>query len=318
MRLLITPPFDSPIAPRMLEPPEFASILAEHGVHVTDDPKRADLELVGGMQLWSGPNHCRLPLNRVVIIDGEPPQPEYLLPHYQDTRLRHVITPLNGAYADCFAFHIPPPDRRERTWGNNKICRRICQFATYRSRGGNANGGSHLVVSLNGELYANRVLCVERVKLGLELRKRIPTDIYGRGWPDGIVAGNSRNRVDFLKERHRICSQYDFDLCWENMEIPNYVSEKFWAPLYAGVVPIYWGPREWHARLPNVFVDARCYDCGVAGYDTRSLAEDLGDAYGLMFDASQDWYRSLPRDSAHVSWVKAAHWLGEELTRLAV
>jgi len=320
MNLLITPPFDSPIAPKMLEPQELASILAEHGIHVTDDPKRADLELVGGVQLWTGSDHCRLPHDRVVLIDGEPPQPEYLQPHYtvDSGHFAHVITPLNGAYADCFAFYDPPPDERPKLDGK----RGLCQLATYRDQLGNCDDGERLVVQVNGDGYAPRVLCNRRVEVALGLREPVGVDIFGRGWERAGVRSlyAGRELPNFLEQRHAVSSNYRFDLNWENMEIHHYATEKFWSPLRVGTLPVYWGPPDLHAQVPqDTLVDARRYDMG-EHYDTPGLAVELlhmGDQDWLWrTEALQDWYRSLPRDIGYRSWVKAGHLLGRVLERL--
>lgn len=317
MRLLITPPFDSPIAPKMLSADELASILAEHSVDVTDDPKRADIELVGGTQLWSGPEHCRLSRERVVLIDGEPPQPEYLLPHYfVPIGFAAVLTPANLAvYSDCFAYYEPPPSKMPEFDGR----RGMCQLATYREMPGNANGGTHLLVTPGGEPWCWRVLCNERADVGRRLHGKEGFDLYGRGWERvGVdVVDNSRNSSDFLERRHKIARCYRFDLNWENMEIPRYATEKFWSALYAGALPVYWGPPDMHAQLPpETIVDARCYDRGDS-YDLDGLVQELqsffDDEWRGRAEDLQYWYRDLPRDIAHRSWVKAAHMLGRSL-----
>jgi len=309
MKLLITPPFDSPIPPATLPADELASIFAEHGIRVTDDPRQADLELAGFGAIVD-PSILRLPRERVVLADGEPAQPQYLLPHYGWTGFAAIVTPMNGAYdGDCMAFYEPPgaPYTGPRA-------RKIVQLATYRTQGGNANGGSHQVVSVNGrELYSARVLCRLRAMVGLAIHAAWPDFIavYGRGWPEGVAVDCSRTRVAFVSERQRVASWYTWDFCWENMAIPGYVSEKFWGALRAGALPVYWGPDEFMAELPcDSIVDARQwlyrdgYDvAGLVGYLRAMSDAELARRLATL----RSWHESLPRDAAHRSWVRAAH-----------
>jgi len=314
MKILITPPFDSPIAPVMLRPEVFASILSSKGVQVVTDTKQADYELVGTWYLQPNGTY-RLPANRWIVVDGEPPQPEYLLPHYGENPFKAVFTPATkDVYkGDCMAFYEPPLQRRPSAIRWN---RRICQLATYRTQGGNGMNYQWQSGVTNGQAWQYRVLCVRRVTVGLDIREMRPEliDIYGRGWPPGIAVDNTRNRLDFLAVRHDTCRRYAFDLCWENMEIPNYVSEKFWSPVRMGVLPVYWGPAIFHDMLPDdTIVDCR----------GRSAKGILSEVEGMSFweyrrrvSRLLDWYYELPRDAHEKSWLRAAYHLAERLVGL--
>ncbi len=323
MKLLITPPFDSPIAPTMLDPrTELAPILAEYDVEVTDNLVEADLELVG-YTAGVDPRRCRLPRQRVVLIDGEPPQPEYLLPHYAQEGYAAILTPANlQVYdQDCMACYEPPlPERPKVTERGG----RIVQLATFRRREGNVNFGTHILVSINGrELFSYRVLCNLRVMVGLAIKQSNPEliDLYGRGWPEGTtVVEESRARSDFLEVRHQIASRYAFDLCWENVEIPYWVSEKFWSPVRMGVLPLYWGPSGIHELVPkDTLIDCRSYLHGF-DYDVEGLVYDVThmsfEEYARRTETLLDWYYSLPTDSHKQSWLKSAHRLGATLQQL--
>jgi hypothetical protein len=324
MNLLVTPPFDSPIPPRFLDlRTELIPILAEHGIRVVTDPARADLELAGQAASLDPARH-RLPRNRVVIMDGEPPQPEFLLPFYTGQGWAGVLCPGNLlAYADDGLAHYDPPlPERPKVTERGM---RVVQLATFRSRPGNLNEGKFLLVNPNGEgAFAYRILCNLRVQVGLALQALHPEtiDLYGRGWPAGTATvENSRGRLDFLEVRHDIAQRYAFDLCWENMEVPYYVTEKFWSPVRMGVLPIYWGPPEFHNRLPaDTLVDARRYLSG-SGYDVGALAYDLRNMsfseYHRRTERLLDWYYDLPRDSHRRSWVAAAHRMARALLDIA-
>lgn len=306
IKLLITGPFDSPIAPAMLTPAEFAAVLAEHDISVVSDAAKADLELCGW--LWHQLGCMHLPRNRVIVVDGEPPQPEYLLPHYTERGFAAIVTPVSGAYAaDCMAFYEPPPTTRPRpSWRYG----RVVQLATYRTRPG------PIRVSVNGAAPAQyRVLCDLRVKVGLALHQLLPgmVDLYGRGWPPGVVVGNDRGRPDFLSSRHHISAKYAFDLCWENTEIHGYVSEKFWSPVRVGTLPVYWGPENF-CLPPNTIVDCRSYlRSDGATFDVVQLAYDVTHMdhaeYCRRVSTLLDWYYALPTDSHRQSVTKAAHHL---------
>jgi hypothetical protein len=325
MKLLITPPFDTPVAPHRLDRNlDLGPILADYGVELVDEPLEADFELLGiGASL--DPSLRRLPTDRAILVDGEPPQPDYLLPHFtvEQAAYAALLTPANHlAYApDGMAFYEPPlpdvPRKREKRV-------RVIQLATYRSRPGNANDGTHLIVQQEGRLYCHRVLCNLRAEVGRALQKLDPTliDICGRGWPpDVIIRENSRGGSDFVARRLALVSDYGFDLCWENMEVPHYVSEKFWSAVRSGVLPIYWGPPEFHARLPaDSIVDARGYLLPHGGFDVERLRGDLTDMseveYLNRLGRLLDWYESLDHESAYASWVEAAHVLGRRLQTL--
>jgi hypothetical protein len=77
--------------------------------------------------------------------------------------------------------------------------------------------------------YECRVLCVERCKVGLRIQHEYPEvlDLFGRGWPSSArISGISRNGEEWFDIKNEILQQYDFDLCWENTVVSNYVSEK--------------------------------------------------------------------------------------------
>ena len=157
------------------------------------------------------------------------------------------------------------------------------------------------------------VLCDSRSRLGLLAAREHPErfHIYGRGWPVGIVQGNTRSAPNFVAKRGKIVRQYAFDFCVENMGIPNYVSEKFWSTARQGVMPIYWG-------APN-FTPPGALNFAAIGYVgmMRATAEIPDWEYRDEVNHLLDWYYALPRDSAEQSWRKAAHTLGRKVAEVA-
>ncbi|XP_018785886.1 PREDICTED: alpha-(1,3)-fucosyltransferase B-like [Bactrocera latifrons] len=84
-----------------------------------------------------------------------------------------------------------------------------------------------------------------------ELMQHIPIDSYGsclnnRQMPDSL-------QTDFLnklytEEMYRFIGQYKFMISIENGVCEDYITEKYWRPLIAGTVPIYFGSpsiRDW-------------------------------------------------------------------------
>jgi hypothetical protein len=248
-----------------------------------------------------------------------------LLPHYTSDQARYaaVLTPGNLlAYApDGMAFYEPPTRSAPR---RKQKLDRVIQLATFRSRPGNANDGTHLVVQQQNRLYCHRVLCTLRASVGRSLHLLDPEffHVYGRGWPsDVVVRENSRGGSDFVARRVQLAQDYGFDFCWENMEIPHYVSEKFWSALRAGILPIYWGPPEFHAHLPkDSILDARDYLEPLGGFDFLRLHRDLLEMseaeYLRRLGTILDWYDSLDTDAAKRSWLESAHVLAQVLTSL--
>lgn len=91
-------------------------------------------------------------------------------------------------------------------------------------------------------------------------------DLYGRGWnslwrippryrkqlalilKDGVVAVD--NKIETI-------SKYKFNLCFENVRYPGYVTEKIFDAMMAGTIPVYYGaPDIVDFVPPQAFIDA--------------------------------------------------------------
>lgn len=99
-----------------------------------------------------------------------------------------------------------------------------------------------------------------------ELMRWLPIDSYGK------VFHNKTLHTDSGRESAiRTMSDYKFTIAFENAVAPDYVTEKFYNPLYAGSVPIYLG-------APNINEFSPSPDCfiNVRDFTTpRALAEFL-------------------------------------------
>jgi hypothetical protein len=315
IQLLLTPPFRFNVAPDVLDhESELAPILAEHGIELTREPAKADMELAGTYYFLDKPT-WRLPKDRVAVITPEPPQADYLEAVYLDSGFAAVLSPVNQMVCapDCMAYFEPPRlARKKRIEKKNSIV----LLATYRYA-----EGSFMSVTLNGgETYYHRTLAYARSMTGLILKNVLPeaVDLYGRYWPHGAaVAGNSREAPDWRERKLALLGRYGFNLCWENSELPGYVTEKIWDSIDAGVLPLYWGPPEFHAMLPpDSVLDCRRYLDG-DGLSVEALLDDVlsmsAADYARRIGTLYDWHRAIDPEAKKKSARAAAHILGRAL-----
>ena len=106
----------------------------------------------------------------------------------------------------------------------------------------------------------------------VELSKFDAVDLYGQGWSKWW----NREALWFLYWRHlnklmsiykgtcvskfETLQGYDFCLCFENMAMNGYITEKIFDCLYAGTIPLYLGAPDITKYIPeNVFIDCRNY-----------------------------------------------------------
>jgi hypothetical protein len=124
--------------------------------------------------------------------------------------------------------------------------------------------GNHKPASFTGELYSKRIEALAA------LAKFGKVDLYGRGWERWW----SRNSLWFPYWRHRLAlmsifkgsctskyevlSKYEFALCFENMQMKGYITEKIFDCLYAGAIPLYLGATDISDLIPSeAYIDCR-------------------------------------------------------------
>jgi hypothetical protein len=127
--------------------------------------------------------------------------------------------------------------------------------------------GSHVPRRSTGELYSKRIEGMA------ELAKSGKIDLYGRGWDRWW--SRSSMWLPYWKNRHKLMSiyqgpcqskyetlaKYSFSLCFENMEMLGYVTEKIFDCFYAGTVPIYLGAKDIRKLIPeSSYIDFRNYN----------------------------------------------------------
>ena len=147
-------------------------------------------------------------------------------------------------------------------------------------------------VLTEGELYTERLRALKHFAAGGGI------DLWGRLWENGLgeleaefgdaVRRSWRGPVD---DKHEAMSRYRFAICYENMILDGWITEKLFDCLYAGVVPIYLGaPDIGDAVDPNCYIDARRF----ANYDEmeRYLASLTDIEYEAMRIAGRDYLAS--------------------------
>jgi len=124
----------------------------------------------------------------------------------------------------------------------------------------------HIPFSLNGELYS------KRIEVMLNFAKSEKIDLFGKGWDKwwtykSVWLPNLLNYKKLIsiyrgpcESKHEVLSRYKFSLCFENMSMEGYISEKIFDCFYAGCVPIYLGANNISKLIPtNTFIDCRKY-----------------------------------------------------------
>lgn len=150
---------------------------------------------------------------------------------------------------------IPHDEVLEPYWGNDRRMKRVVVI-----------NGSHNPQSKVGEQYSLRI------KAMAELSKMGAVDLYGMGWDKWWSREamwlpywlNRRVLLSIYKgkcaSKFEVLQNYEFCLCFENMRMDGYITEKIFDCLYAGTIPLYMGAPDILEYIPeDVFVDCRKY-----------------------------------------------------------
>lgn len=127
--------------------------------------------------------------------------------------------------------------------------------------------GNHRPARMERELYSKRIDAM------LGLMKHQVVDLYGRGWERWWSRASMwlpywRNRKKILSiykgacdSKYEILSQYVFCLCFENMAIQGYVTEKIFDCFYSGTIPLYLGATDIETMIPpGAYIDCRKFE----------------------------------------------------------
>lgn len=133
--------------------------------------------------------------------------------------------------------------------------------------------GNHIPRKVQNELYSKRIEAMAGLApLGI-------VDLYGRGWAKWWSRASMwlpywKNRKALMSiykgacdSKYEVLSQYKFSLCFENMAMKGYVTEKIFDCLYAGTVPLYLGAPDIEDLIPkDVYIDCRGFSSWQAMY----------------------------------------------------
>ena len=96
----------------------------------------------------------------------------------------------------------------------------------------------------------------KRMAFVQKLKEYIQVDIYGAMAPFTSILKCPRSKKDFCMKM--LGRDYKFYLSFENSLCDDYVTEKLWTPIYAGVVPVVLGAFNYSSLLPpQSFIDVR-------------------------------------------------------------
>lgn len=147
--------------------------------------------------------------------------------------------------------------------------------------------GNHKPASYDNELYSKRIEALTA------LSTFGTVDLYGRGWERWWTRSSMwlpywRHRRTLMsiykgscKSKYEVLSQYSFALCFENMAMKGYITEKIFDCLYAGTIPLYLGAKDIAELIPeDAYIDCRKFASwgeindkviGMSGEEIRSM-----------------------------------------------
>jgi hypothetical protein len=124
--------------------------------------------------------------------------------------------------------------------------------------------GNHVPQPVSNELYSVRIAAMAA------LASTGYIDLYGRGWRKWLSRASMwwpylKNRSSLMSiyqgtcdSKYEVLSRYEFCLCFENMAMKGYVTEKIFDCFYAGTIPLYLGAPNIESLIPeSAYVDCR-------------------------------------------------------------
>ncbi len=82
-----------------------------------------------------------------------------------------------------------------------------------------------------------------------------------RRWPDPLYAAVAAASKGTINSKAETLSRYTFAICFENMILPGWITEKIFDCFAAGCVPVYWGDPRVTAKIPaESFIDMRQFN----------------------------------------------------------
>lgn len=179
-----------------------------------------------------------------------------------------------------FYYPIPYRDVLENFWTNAARMNRVVVINS------NHNpilyGLRHFIFKMpQSELYSKRMEAVAG------LAKLDAVELYGPRWekwwsPVSMWRPYWKHRGSLMsvykgvcRSKHEVLSHYKFCLCFENMYMDGYVTEKIFDCLYAGTIPLYLGAKNIADLIPpEVYIDCRKYSSRVEMWEDLKKIPD--------------------------------------------
>lgn len=116
---------------------------------------------------------------------------------------------------------------------------------------------------------------------------RVFWEFRQRNWPDPLYLAASRAHKGRAESKSETLGRYTFALCFENMVLKGWMTEKIFDCFFAGTVPVYWGAPDVLDWVPReCFIDMR---------DFRDFAHLRDHLHGLSPTAIEN-YREAARE----------------------
>jgi hypothetical protein len=168
--------------------------------------------------------------------------------------------------------------------------------------------GNHKPTSFKGELYSKRIEALAA------LARFGKVDLFGMGWAswwsrNSLWLPYWRHRRLLMsiykgacKSKHEVLSKYSFALCFENMAMKGYITEKIFDCFYVGTIPLYLGATDITSLIPKAaYIDCRKYRSweDLHEYVMRMSKQEISSMReaGRVFIKSKaglSYYNSLP------------------------
>jgi len=152
-----------------------------------------------------------------------------------------------------------------------------------------------------------------RINAMAELAKMNIIDLYGAGWNRWWSRSafwlpywkNIYSLMSIYKgkcsSKFEVLANYEFSLCFENMQMNGYITEKIFDCLYAGTIPLYMGAPNILEFVPaNVFIDCRKYTSWTDMWlDVSSMSQEsiiemrIAGSEFLRSESANKFYNSL-------------------------
>jgi hypothetical protein len=130
----------------------------------------------------------------------------------------------------------------------------------------NTNRAFLTMINMNKKPYSrHKELYSQRIKAVKFFGRTNDIDLYGFGWDKRPYFPYWFYKSDLQKvhkgsveTKFSVLSKYNFAICFENMIMPGFVTEKIFDSFFAGTIPVYWGAPDIEDYIPKeCFIDMR-------------------------------------------------------------